>query len=693
MLELARKPRAKETFFNIPCAFDIETSSFYQPDENGDREKTALMYEWTFGICGYVIIGRTWDEFTTMCQQLRDLLGLCENRRLLCYVHNLNFEFQFMRKLFNWVKIFSIDLRRPVYAITDLGIEFRCSYILSGYSLKTLATTLKNINISKLVGDLDYTLIRHSQTPLTAQELQYCVNDVKIVMAFICDTIEQDGTIAKIPLTKTGYVRNYCRKSCFYGLGEKRDKYKYLRYSRMIRNLQVEPDEYKQLKRAFSGGFTHANPFYSGKIVNNVTSFDFTSSYPAVMLAEKFPMSPGKIIRIENMAMFEKNLKLYCCLFDIKFYGLQSKLYHDSYISLSRCWKKTNCTVNNGRIVAADEIGLTITEQDFYIIRDYYTWHGIAIGTFRRYRKDYLPTDFVKSILKLYTDKTTLKGVEGAEERYTIAKGMLNACYGMCVTDIVRDVIEYTDEWQISAPNLGDAIEQYNNSKSRFLFYPWGVWVTAYARRNLFTGITEFGRDYIYSDTDSIKIINAEKHANYIRCYNRAIQAKLSYAMKRHGLPADAVRPKTIDGDIKPLGVWDFDGHYRRFKTLGAKRYMTEYSNDPRNKSKRNEISITVSGLNKRTCVPYLKTQAQKLGIDIFAIFNDNMDVPADYTGKMTHTYIDEPKTGMITDYLGNTAEYTSLSGVHLENAPYSLSIALEYARYILGLRTIETGE
>ena len=219
------------------------------------------------------------------------------------------------------------------------------------------------------------------------------------------------------------------------------------------------------------------------------------------------------------------------------------------------------------------------------------------------------------------------------------------------------------------------------------------MWVTAYARRNLFTGITEFGQDYIYSDTDSIKIINAGKHADYIRRYNRAIQAKLSYAMKRHGLPADAVRPKTIDGDIKPLGVWDFDGHYRRFKTLGAKRYMTEYSNDPRNKSKRNEISITVSGLNKRTCVPYLKTQAQKLGIDIFDLFNDNMNVPAEYTGKMTHTYIDEPKTGMIIDYLGNTAEFTELSGVHLENAPYSLSISLEYARYILGLRTIETGE
>ena len=48
-----------------------------------------------------------------------------------------------------------------------------------------------------------------------------------------------------------------------------------------------------------------------------------------------------------------------------------------------------------------------------------YKWEKIRIYNFRRYKKDYLPTDFVKAILKLYRDKTTLKDVTGKEIQYS----------------------------------------------------------------------------------------------------------------------------------------------------------------------------------------------------------------------------------------------------------------------------------
>lgn len=682
----------KLKYFNVPCSFDIETSSFFRSTENGEQEKTAIMYEWTFGIYGAVIVGREWGEFVSMLETICNELHLTNEKRLIVYVHNLSYEFQFMRKWLKWEKVFSLDNRKPIYALTTNGIEFRCSYLLSGYSLEKLGDDLRTYSVKKLVGALDYEKIRHNKTSLTPDEIAYCVNDVRVVMAYIAERIEHDGGISHIPLTKTGYVRNYCRNSCFYEQGVSRKKsFKRARYMDVMKGLRLTPDEYDQLKQAFQGGFTHANPFHSRKVVSGVTSFDFTSSYPCVMISEKFPMSSSERVEITSKEQFDKNLKLYCCLFDVEFIGLQSRLWFDSYLSLSRCREVKDAVINNGRIVSASHLFTTVTEQDFRIIKQFYTWEHLKIGTFRRYKKDYLPTDFVKAILKLYRDKTMLKDVDGKEIEYLISKEMLNSCYGMAVTDIVRPKIIYSgDEWQPPKPPVVEnAIKKYNDSSSRFLFYPWGVWVTAYARRNLFTGICEFGDDYVYSDTDSVKVINAENHADYIQRYNDTIRAQLVRAMEYHGINPDAIEPETVEHVKKCLGMWDFDGHYKQFKTLGAKRYLVQYSDDERNPAKkRGSFSLTVSGLNKKTCVPYLLENYGESGI--FDAFNNELYIPPEYTGKNTHTYIDEPRTGTVVDYLGVPGEYDERSGVHLEKSDYSLKISREYLDYLLDIKTIE---
>ena len=681
--EKTLKTNKKIEYYNTPFSFDIETSSFFRPVGKED-EKVAIMYEWTFGVNGAVIVGRTWDEFFPMLQTICNYLNLSINKRICVYVHNLSYEFQFIRKWLEWEKVFSISERKPIYALTTTGIEFRCSYVLSGYSLQKLGDELQTYQIQKLVGNLDYEKIRHNKTPMTKKEIDYCVNDVKVVLAYIKERIEIDGDITKIPLTKTGYVRNYCRNRCFYEKGVSRKKtFKRQRYMEIMKSLRLTPDEYKQLKRAFQGGFTHANPFYSGKVIENVSSDDFTSSYPAVMVSEKFPMSSSEVVEIKNKEDFERNLKLYCCLFDIEIDGLMSELWFENYLSISRCWGVRGAVVNNGRIVSAEHLYTTVTETDFAIMKKFYTWKQIKIGKFRRYKKDYLPTDFIKAILKLYRDKTTLKGIEGKEIEYLKSKEMLNSCYGMAVTDIVRDDIIYTDHWLTSDEkepvDVEKAISQYNNNSSRFLFYPWGVWVTAYARRNLFSGIVAFGCDYVYSDTDSIKAINHEKHMDYINKYNDMIRTQLYEAMKYHGIPRDAIEPETIKGVKKCLGVWDYEGKYTRFKTLGAKRYMVE---------KDGEINITVSGLNKKICVPYLMKKWGKK--DVFEHFNDDLYIPPEYTGKNTHTYIDDERIGTVTDYLGNVANYKELSGVHLMKADYSLSISREYSDYLRQINDVE---
>ena len=61
----------RKGFWNIPNAFDIETSSFFQLLENEqDPQKVAIMYVWTASIGGFVIMGRTWYEFSLFIENL-----------------------------------------------------------------------------------------------------------------------------------------------------------------------------------------------------------------------------------------------------------------------------------------------------------------------------------------------------------------------------------------------------------------------------------------------------------------------------------------------------------------------------------------------------------------------------------------------------------------------------------------------
>lgn len=661
-------------YYDVPIAFDIETSSFisnrYSKLESG---KCACMYEWTLGIDGFIIIGRTWEEFAQVVERIVTVLNLHKEFRIVCYVHNLAYEFQWIRKRFEWLEVFAVDNRRPLYATTVNGIEFRCSYLLSGYSLAKLGDELRTHKVKKMVGDLDYSLVRHSRTLLTKKEIGYCVNDVKVVLAYIEECLEDEGHIFSIPLTKTGYVRRYCRKLCLGGKSKTRTKEQW-NYRDTIKRLTLEPSEYEQLKRCFQGGFTHANPFYSGTVMENVASYDFTSSYPTVMIAEEFPMGKSELIEELSKEQFSKYLESYCCMFDVEFFNIEATFLNDNYISSSHCFDLTGAQLNNGRVVRAESLLTTITEVDFKIIEKMYKWEYMDVRNFRIYPKDYLPTPFVKAILELYKTKTELKGVEGKEVEYLVAKGMLNSCYGMTVTDIGKDDVIYcNDMWDTRAVNLVKSMEDYNKNRGRFLFYPWGVWITAYARRNLFTGILECGNDYIYSDTDSLKIVNADKHLDYIQDYNDDICSKLEYALDYHGIPYEFYSPKSKDGVEHPLGVWDYEGTYSRFKTLGAKRYLVEENG---------KHKLTVAGLGKKDAMSYM----ERSGKDIFDFFSHGMYIPKGSTGKNIHTYIDFEQSGKVTDYFGIESEFEEKSAIYMEECDYSLSLSRSYVDYLIGI-------
>lgn len=142
-VDFVKKGR-KEYLANVASVFDIEATSFYNEDK-----KQCCMYAWVFGINGRCITGRTWKEFIDVINRVVEYYDLSINKRLIVYVHNLSYEFQWFKRYFDWYKVFSIEERKPVYAITKNGIEFRCSYLLTGYNLETLGKNLKKYKVEK----------------------------------------------------------------------------------------------------------------------------------------------------------------------------------------------------------------------------------------------------------------------------------------------------------------------------------------------------------------------------------------------------------------------------------------------------------------------------------------------------------------------------------------------------------------
>ena len=662
----------KTQFSKAVCAFDIETTSLYKDSEN----KAATMYCWQFGINGVVTMGRTWEEFLTLLNEISKRLELSEKRRLIIFVHNLSFEFQFIRKLFKWLKVFASEQRKPYYAICEQGFEFRDSLILSGYALEKLGDELTQYDVHKMVGDLDYGLLRGKTTPLTMEEIGYCVNDVLVVMAWIDEQIGKFGSITKLPLTKTGIVRRECRKRCLKMKGHKRN----LDYMRMISNLIInDVEELDMLHRAFTGGFTHANPSHSRMLLHNVSSYDFTSSYPTVMVSEKFPMSRGRKVTPKNIDEFYKILNNYCCIFDIEIFGLRPRVLFDNILSYSRCYDVKDAELNNGRIFKCSHLFTTLTNVDFFNLMKFYTCEQFKVTTVTVYKSDYLPKEIITMILDLYENKTKLKGVDGMEVEYMQSKAMLNSMYGMCVTDIMHNEIEYIDDiWttNVNTPDeKAELLYKYNHNPQRFLFYPWGVFVTAYARNNLYSGLLEFAQDYVYSDTDSIKCLNREKHLDYINTYNKNIIKKCGDCLKFYGIDEKRASPKTIEGVEKPLGVWDYEGTYDYFKTIGAKRYMTV---------KNNEVSLTVAGLGKKAN-KYFSIEKYGNIEKAFEKFDIGCIVPPAHTGKLLHSYIDDIRKGDFTDYLGNKQEYMEASGTCLEPEAFAILDCMGYLNFLKG--------
>ena len=597
------------SYKNAVCAFDIETTRL------ADIEQ-SIMYIWQFQFNEYTLIGRTWEEFNKLCENIKACLN--ENEYLLIWVHNLSYEFQFLTGIYKFKteEVFATDSRKVCKCSMFDCLEFRCSYHLTNMSLDRFIKSM-DIENKKLHG-FDYSKIRFADTPLTEEELQYCINDVKGLVQAITKKLDLDNdNFYTIPLTATGYIRRIARREL-------------KAYS--VKALPEQLPEYKVfklLRMAFRGGNTHANRYYVGAILENenkVNSYDRSSSYPDVMINKEFPVAKWREFKnydfdyvIDKIVNWETPAVMLVRFWNIR---LRDILDGFPYIPKSKCTLYKEFENDNGRCLSAEFIEIAITDIDFKIILKQYDFDDCEIveGYYNRYGK--LPYKLTNLIKKLYTDKTELKGVEGMEYEYAQAKALLNSVYGMTVQSPVKQSILYDDldGWRLDDKSEEELLEKAY--KRAFLSYAVGVWTTCHARAELQEMIDICGHDCVYTDTDSVKFVN--KHD--FTAYN---EAKKANSIKNGAFAVDP------SGITHYMGVAEFEGNYDKFVTWGAKKYAYE---------KDGHIGVTIAGVNKKLGGLELEKrgglEALQEGFTFFdaggteAVYNDENLEQIDYHGR-----------------------------------------------------------
>lgn len=629
------------------CAFDIETTAYME-----DGEEKRAMFCWQFSYENQALcFGRTAEELQRFFLMLSDRIsGYIIN----IAVHNLSYEFNFLYQIlaevFGDAKTFFLDTRR-IAKMQFENLNFIDTFILCPMSLDRISIDY-DLTYKKATGDIDYNKRFSVADPLTPEELNYCLMDVLSLCEYYKKEMNLRGyNPATMPMTKTALVRTPLRKVSRYA------KIGNTKYPDWIRRIQSPYEVFLLLEKCFQGGYTALNEGYRNRtITGDIRCKDFTSSYPTWMLGiagAYYPVTAYSLLAEaldladpEDYELFIMALKNRCCLFEVEFTNLRMKPEKESpIISGSKCDILEDDYRFNGKVVAAGRLKKVVNEVEFMDLLSYYNYDTIAVGRFYVAKRGDLPQHIRDMILKLFQDKTQLKGMEGKDLEYLLAKADLNSIYGMMAMNPVRVQLELSMEEMRSVPpeispeDRKALYEKTMKSRNTFLSYAWGMYVTTWARHHLFEAMDICGENWLYSDTDSVYYISTPEIEERFKEFNERI-TKDSFSAKNE-----------ITGKISTLGEMTPDGNYIAFRGLGAKKYAVIKPDG--------SLKLTVAG------VPKNKAAANTL--DSIDDFKAGHIFAGSVTGKLRPEYHIAP------------VHYANVNGVMTKTASYINLIPTDY--------------
>ena len=530
---------------------------------------------------------------------------------ILC--HNLSFDMYGLSPWLSRhdVRVLAKSARKPISF--TIGDEAGNPALVIWDTLIFTQQSLERMGIdcgySKAVGEWDYDLVRTPETPLTPDELDYAKKDVYALLAWFGWWIRRnpDIEVDKLALnvvTKTGIVRERrkVRFSAMKGKGQKVSIANYWLY----RNRSEAPksdDELFTMLACTRGGFTFCSnvnasvPFDFTETGKSIYAYDATSQHPAQLVSHVYPVrfhevEPGTLEIAFNLigkishervldcwdkpfpvafnACFEfVNLRPKDCSLFERFgvYPLASARYkteeqvnldedngdkaaYDEHLSgRSYCDSAVNPRSAFGKLIAADEARLYLTELSAWEVWQAYEWdevravHGYLTGRFSK------PTDMdVVSTMQFYKAKNAFKDArkefyktgkvkDGTQlrelgiapaivdelENGTISSGDVEATYLSLKADLnaifgINASNEYRRETVLTSSGI-EYVGEFgvcNMPKHPKVWYQFGQRIVGWSRIAqicAMLALEPYAKTVINGDTDSIKIVMRDDEA------------------------------------------------------------------------------------------------------------------------------------------------------------------------------------
>lgn len=530
--------KGKKSYIATFLAFDSETS------HNHDEENpVGWVYQWAFRENDNRVVGRTPQEFIKVLRKICEYIGETESK-ILIYVHNLSYDIEYFKNFLvaEFGKPEILATAPHEYIFFKVGIfEFRCSYKLSNKSLEKWGKDLDTEH-KKLVGAIDYEVIRTPMEELTQTDWDYMLGDIDTLYECIIKQMQiYNDTLVTIPLTSTGYVRRECRKHF------RKDNKNWKRFL----NTRVDLEVYKLLEREFAGAISHGNRFYAGKTVSGIIRHrDFRSHYPSQQRVRTFPVGKfnlwGDHISLEEL---EELTDEYCCLSEIILHDveLKDKKITIPFLSADKCKKGKLGDIytveDNGRILKLNGyVSLVVTEIDLELIFRQYNIESYDIVKTYVSKRGKIPQFIIDTVDEFMLGKTKYKILYEHSKSFDDftnlmkSKAGLNGIYGMSAQRPIKPEIVLDDNMEFDISEdftdkvMSEKLDDFYKSRNNFMRFCFGCWTTSYARMELIDYCEIIGyENVLYCDTDSAFYISTPEIETRIENANKI---RKDYAMK-----------------------------------------------------------------------------------------------------------------------------------------------------------------